>query len=289
MILSAILPLIAQLAGSHPLDQSLSNPGNFDEGPFAETRVQAPQRPEEKDRMTVCLTLVRTDPGGAIATANRWAGETSGSDRAFPGQCLGMAYTRLLRWDAAEQAFLAARDAAAPDNNVLRSRLAAMAGNAALAGGNNEAALADLAIASGDAAAAGDTVAKGEIQIDRSRALVTLGRMEEAAQALAAARRDAPLNSDGWLLSATLARRGGDLVTAQAQIETAAGLDRTNPAIGLEAGLIAALGGRDDAARKSWQSVIGLAPGTPEAEAARAYLDQLGGGGTAGGESGTGR
>jgi hypothetical protein len=49
----------------------------------------------------------------------------------------------------------------------------------------------------------------------------------------------------------------------------------TDPAIGLEAGVIAALGGRDDAARQSWQSVVRLAPDTPEAETARTYLAQL--------------
>ena len=263
MIMSVLLPLIAQASIFPGVD-----PGRFDPS------LQEPPSVEQ-DRLTVCLDQVRTDPSSAILTANMWIHESSGPDAAFPNQCLGMAYTRLLRWDAAERAFLSGRDVAVADNHVLRARLAAMAGNSALAAGRNEAALADFAIALQDAAASDDIVTGGEIQIDRSRALVALGRMEEAAQALADARRNAPQNSDAWLLSATLSRRDGDLQAAQAQIETAAGLDPLNPAIGLEAGVIAALGGRDDAARKSWQSVLGTAPGSPEAEVAQGYLDQL--------------
>ena len=107
-------------------------------------------------------------------------------------------------------------------------------------------------------------------------ALVAQGKTADAAAALAEARRDAPQNPDGWLLSATLARRSGDLGAAQAQIETAAGLDPKNPQVGLEAGVIAALAGRDDAARKSWQSVIDTSPGTPEADTANAYIAEVG-------------
>ena len=86
-----------------------------------------------------------------------------------------------------------------------------------------------------------------------------------------------PDSALAWLLSATLSRRSDDLVTAQQQIERAASLDPTDPAIGLEAGLIAALSGRDEAARASWRSVLELAPGTAAAQAAQSYLDQLGG------------
>jgi Flp pilus assembly protein TadD len=68
-----------------------------------------------------------------------------------------------------------------------------------------------------------------------------------------------------------------DLEAAQTQIETAAGLDPRDPAIGLEAGVIAALAGHDEAARKSWDAVVALAPDSPEAKSARAYLAEIGG------------
>ena len=57
----------------------------------------------------------------------------------------------------------------------------------------------------------------------------------------------------------------------------AAHLAPTDPAIGLEAGVIAMLAGRRDAAAASWRSAIAAAPTSPEAEAARGYLDEIGG------------
>ncbi|WP_336978911.1 hypothetical protein [Altererythrobacter fulvus] len=229
----------------------------------------------EQDRLTYCLDQAASDPSTAIAAASSWLDQSSGAERSFPGQCLGMAYISLLRWRAAEAAFLAARGEVPEATAGHRARLAAMAGNAAFADGRYENALVDLGLAAGDAAAASDTTLAGEIQIDRARALVALGRTDDAGTALADARRDAPQNAEGWLLSATLSRRGGDLDSAQAHIVTAAALDPRNPAIGLEAGVIAALSGRDAAARKSWQSVIETSPDSPEAQTARGYLAQL--------------
>ena len=230
----------------------------------------------EEDRLTLCLGEATSDPSNAIVTASTWLAEAhDAAERSFPQQCLGMAYTRLLRWSAAEQAFLDARNGTLEWNQTVRGRLAAMAGNSALAEGRAEDALASFTLAEQDAAKAGDKLLAGEVQVDRSRALVALDHTAEADAALANARRDAPQNSDAWLLSATLARRTGDLERAQGQIATAAGLDPTNPLIGLEAGVIAVLGGRDDAARQSWQSVIELAPDSAEAKTARGYLKQL--------------
>ena len=250
MILSALLPLVAQASAPATLEQT---------------------------KLAICLEQARADPTTAIMTASVWIGEAYAAERAFPLQCIGIAYTRLLRWDAAERSFLAGRDDALEQDFPLRAKLAAMAGNAALADERYDAALADLALAAADAAAGGETVVGGEVEIDRSRALVALGRMDEAGEALAKARSDAPQDVDTWLLSATLARRLDDLAKAQAYIETAAGLDPRNPAVGLEAGLIAVLSGDDDAARKSWQSVVDISPDSPEAETAKTYLAQLAG------------
>ena len=49
-----------------------------------------------------------------------------------------------------------------------------------------------------------------------------------------------------------------------------------DPEIGLEAGVIAILLGHEEAARKSWQSVISAAPGSGAAKTAQGYIDQLG-------------
>ena len=71
-------------------------------------------------------------------------------------------------------------------------------------------------------------------------------------------------------------RRLDRLGEAQTAIERAALLAPGNPDIGLEAGVIAVLAGREDAARQSWQSVLELAPDTPAAATAKDYLAQLG-------------
>ena len=243
--------------------------------PPVEVATAAPHSGEQS-RLTECLDQARKDPATAITTAGLWLIEAHDAGKALPHQCLGQAYVSLLRWDAAHDAFLAARDAALSSNYPVRARLGAMAGNAALAGNDLTGALADLDKALADAALAGDKPLAGSIAADKARALVGLGRNADAATTLAQARADAPQDAQVWLLSATLSRRTGDLKSAQAQIETAAGLAPTDPAVGLEAGVIAELAGNDEAARKSWSAVVALAPDAPEGKSATAYLAQIG-------------
>lgn len=219
-------------------------------------------------RQRLCLELAETGPADAQASAASWLAGTQGPDRAFAGECLGVALSRQDKWDEAMAAFLAARDATA--DKPLRARLGAMAGNAALAKGDAAGALAALDAARADAP--GDT----DIALDRARALVGLKRIGEAEAALAEAGAAAPDNAQVWLLSATLSRRSNRLTEAQARIEKAAALQPADPEIGLEAGLIAVLSGRDEAARRSWQSVLATAPDSEAAATAKGYLAQLG-------------
>ena len=229
----------------------------------------------EQARLEVCLDRARTDPATAISEASRWTAESSGAETSFPQHCLGMAYTALLRWQAAEQAFLAAREAAGPGNPVRRAQLATMAANAALAEERAEAALAALGLAATDAAAAGDDALRAIVEVDRARAMVLQGREGEAEIVLASARTLDPQAPFAWLLSATLARRLGKLDEAQGFIETAAAMSPNYPETGLEAGVIAMLQGREEAAATSWRSVIEVAPDSEEAATARSYLAQL--------------
>lgn len=226
-------------------------------------------------RLSTCITQARKDVTTAIVTADEWLKEAKGTERAYPLQCLGLAYANLMRWEAAEETFTAARDALDGTTPKWRARLGGMAANAALADQRPGAALALLDTACADARAGADDTMAGGFEIDRARALVALDRPEEAEQALNTARRDAPQSTESWLLSATLARRMGKLEDAQFFIETASAMNPVDLEIGLEAGLIAALAGRDDAARKSWQSVIKAAPDSDIAKQARAYLEQM--------------
>lgn len=235
--------------------------------------ASAPQVNAAQDRLSLCLEDI---PGGAQAAADaaeEWLASAKGTERAEAGQCLGEALAALERWDEAGEAFLVARTAADPADRSRRARLAAMAGNTALARGDAQAALLSLDLARTDASK--DLPLLADVAIDRARALVELNREAEAALALQEAREAAPTSPLAWLLSATLSRRTGKLGEAQAQIERAFDLRPIDPEIGLEAGVIAVLSGREAAARKSWESVIAAAPQSPQAQTARGYLAQL--------------
>jgi tetratricopeptide (TPR) repeat protein len=242
---------------------------------IAEVPPPAPPRTVAEDRLALCLEAARTDPATAIGEASEWAEGLGGADASYPRQCLGFAYTALLRWEAAEAAFLAARDAALPTDAFRRAQLGAMAANAALAEGRAAAALAILDVAARDALAAGDAGLRAMTEVDRARAQVLAGDEAGAEATLASARALDAQNGLAWLLSATLARRLGKLDEAQSFIETAAALDPADPETALEAGVIAMLAGREDAAAASWNSVIAVAPGSPQAATARGYLAQL--------------
>lgn len=268
MPLSLLAPLLLQVGPGGALPQApLQIPKKKAEV------VAAPQTDLLKD----CLQLAMTRPSDAIEVAKNWlASAKTMKDRAGAKQCHALALTRIEGFGEGAVLFLSAREDTPANEPGERARLAALGGNAYLAGGDAEAALGAFELAQGDAAIGADTKLRGAIAVDRARALVALGRLDEAASALAEARTAAPANHQAWLLSATLSRRQGKLGEAQQQIQKAAELFPVDPEIGLEAGVIAVLSGRDEAARKSWESVIKAAPGSEAAKTAQGYLDQLG-------------
>lgn len=226
-------------------------------------------------RLESCLHKARSDPDTARKVARDWREIADAEEAPQAGHCLGFAESRLGDFAAAQAAFTGARLAVPVDDRRYRTRLGLLAGNAALAAGEPEQALALLRDAEADAQASGDAPLIGEVALDHARALVSAGREGEAELALATARSNLPEAPLAWLLSATLSRRLGKLAEAQAQISEAARLDPFNPEIGMEAGVIAILDGREDAARKSWKSVLETAPDSASATQAQAYLAQL--------------
>lgn len=265
MNLAFLLPLFAQVGPGAALPQAPL------EIPKPKKAAEAPQ-----GRLAQCLAQIRTAPTEGLVTADAWLSEARGSARSEPGECKGLALTALGRWQEAAAVFATAHDDTPLHELALRARRGAMAGNAALAAGDTEAALAAFDSAHAEARRAKDLDLAAGIALDRARALVALGRNDEAASALAEARGALPGNAQAWLLSATLSRRQSKLAEAQTQIERAAALAPADPEIGLEAGVIAVLGGREAAARRSWQSVVATAPDSQAAKIARGYLDQLG-------------
>lgn len=244
-----------------------------DRPPRGATAPTAPAPTPPPAKLKACLDGTGASPASAIAEAQAWLAHAKGVERAQAGHCLGVAQTENGDWAAASASFTTARDTLPTGQSRYRAQLGLIGGAAALAGGDAARALTLLDTARGDAA--GTNPLLNDIAVDRSRALVALNRIAEARVALGEARAADPADAEAWLLSATLSRREGDLASAQSQIEKGATLAPRDPAIGLEAGVIAALGGNDAAARKSFESVVLLAPDSQEAKSAKAYLAQL--------------
>ena len=276
-MLTLLIPLLMQV-GPAPSETPVSPlpPEIQDRNALrnADRNTAAPRVPRvDSQLLSECLALSRSDPEAAIAFAEQRRPSATGLEAAYLDHCRGVALSATGAYEQAAEAFAAGTEAVPADQATYRARLGAMAGNAALAAGDAEGALGAFDQATADAA--GQGALAGEIALDTARALVMLGQVDEAASALAAARAATPYDVQAWLFSATLARRAGDLVTAQEQIQRAAAIDPRNRAVALEAGGIAVLSGREEAARKSWQSVVEASPDSPEAEIARGYLAQL--------------
>ncbi len=279
-LLLSLLPLLAQIG---PYTPPSVGPGP--KLPPAAERP-APRRPAPmvtalpppaSTKGAACRDALASDAVAAQEYARDGLGSVKGAELAELQACLGLASSRRDEWDVAGTAFLAARDASGTDQ-LSRARYGTMAGNAALAGKQAERAITALNQARDDAKGLDDNVLSGEIAVDRARAFVALQRLYDARIALDDALAINPASSDAWLYSATLARRMAKLPLAQQHIEKAAEINPVEPAIGLEAGVIAVLSGRDDTARKSWNSVIAAAPDSAEAAQAKGYLAQLDGG-----------
>jgi tetratricopeptide (TPR) repeat protein len=275
--MSMILPVAVMLmqVGIDPRGGQVPGiPEELRNRPPRDATASAPPTPAPPPaKLSACLASVSSGPASAIETASDWLGSASGIERAQAGHCLGVAQAESGDWQAAAASFTAARASVPAGNTTYRARLGALGGAAALAAGAPAEALALLDAARNEAGKAGALA--GEIAVDRARALVALNRPAEAALALGEARAANPGDGQAWLLSATLSRRQGDLAGAQSQIERAAALAPQDPAVGLEAGVIAALAGKEATARLSFESVIALAPESEQAAAARAYLAQL--------------
>ncbi|MBL8658056.1 MAG: hypothetical protein JNJ92_11975 [Altererythrobacter sp.] len=264
MMQAGIDPTAGQAPG---IPEELRNrpPRGADGGARASGRVQPPPA------IATCLSTAQDDPAKARAMAEEWVARTTGGQRATGRHCLGVAAGNAGDWPTASAAFLAAREDASEPH--FRARMGALAGTALLAQNKPGDALA--ALDSARVEAGGDAMLAGEIAQERAIALVALKRPSEAMAALTEARGLSPADANAWLLSATLSRRQGDLAAAQQHIERAAALEPREPAIGLEAGVIAALSGREAAARQSFESVIAAAPNSEQAATARGYLEQL--------------
>lgn len=232
-------------------------------------RIPVPDKYAAK--FQACLDQAMEAPEKGVAFAQQWRIE-GGSF--YARNCMGFAYARAERWAPAIVSFEQGADEAERGGEMAQSgRLWAQAGNAALASGDAAKARDDF-----DAALARglpDGVEKGEVHLDRARALVALDDSKGARDSLDIALVQVPQDPLAWLLSATLARRTGEMKLAQAHIARAVQLSPDDASIALEEGNIAVLTGDEDMARSAWQRAVKLVPTGPAGKAAADNLSRL--------------
>jgi tetratricopeptide (TPR) repeat protein len=235
---------------------------------LAAAQAAAPtvQHPETA-RFAQCAALARSNPDAAVEEANRWRDGGGG-----PGarQCLGMAYTTLERWQPAAVAFEQAAREADTRQDPRRGDLWGQAGNAWLAA--DDAAQARAAFDAALATTALTSAMRGEIHLDRARALVALGDAAGARADLDKGLELVPADPFGWYLSAALAMRQEQLARAQQDIAKAIQLAPGDPDILLLAGNIAAASGEPEAAHTFYNRAISAAPRSEAARNAQAAL-----------------
>ena len=233
----------------------------------AQTAAPAAAAQPHEARYQACIALVGSDVERAIEAANAWRVEGGGI---FARQCLGLAYVALERWAPAATVYeQAARDAEAAQD-PRRADFWVQSGNAWLA-----AAEPTRAVQAFDAALATPHLTdalRGEVHLDRARALVALANPAGARIDLDRALQLVPADPFAWYLSAALARRENDLARAGTDIARALELAPDNPDIGLLAGTVAGLAGDMEEAERLYRRV---AEGAPNSEAGRAARESL--------------
>ena len=207
------------------------------------------------DRFARCAALTQSDPAAARAEAGRW--RISGG-RYFARQCAGLAFATEKNWPAAAAEFEEAAREAQVAKDTRAANYWAQAGNAWLASG--QPAKARVALDSALTAGSLTGLPLGEAQLDHARALVAAGELDAARSDLDLALTTAADDPLAWLLSATLARRMGNMPRAKLDIAQALKRSADDASVQLEAGNIAAMAGDEAAAREAWGTAARLAP-----------------------------
>jgi tetratricopeptide (TPR) repeat protein len=218
-------------------------------------------------RYRACVVRVRENPEQAIQAASAWRVDGGGL---YARLCLGLAYVALERWSPAATVYEQAAAEAERAGDIRRADFLVQAGNAWIA-----AAEPTRAVLAFDAALATTHLTdelRGEVHLDRARAMVALNNPAAARQDIDRAIALVPGDAMAWYLSAELARRENNLARAETDIQRALTQAGDNPDIVLLAGTIA--GQRGDLARAE-TLYRRVAEGAPNTDAGRAALASL--------------
>lgn len=238
---------------------------------LAQASAALPASPAtEQARFRQCVERVRVAPEAAIEAANAWRAE---GGRLEARQCLGLAYVALGRWHSAATVYEQAAREAETAQDPRRADFWVQAGNAWLAAEEGTKAIQAL-----DAALAAPQLSdelRGEVHLDRARALVALDNPAGARTDLDRALQLVPSDPFAWYLSAGLARRQNDLARANADLARARELAPNDPDILLLAGTLAGLGGNGAEAERLYRQVAAVAPDSEAGRAAAAALGTM--------------
>ncbi len=221
----------------------------------------------EEGRAAQCQQAVQANPQFGLAEANRW--RTLGGGL-YASQCLALAYVALEQWTLAAATFEQAAQAADRISDAQGADLWVQGGNARLAGGDPAGALTmfDTALRSRHLT----PELRGEVHLDRARALVAQDQLPQARMAVDQAVELVPRDPMVWYLSAALARRQNEAARARTDIARARELARDNPEILLLAGTIAGEAGDMAEAERLYRMVADRAPNSTAGVAARESL-----------------
>jgi len=222
------------------------------------------------ERYRACADLVRANPERATEAASAWRVEGGGI---YARQCLGLAYVALERWGPAATVYEQAAADAAASNDPRRADFLVQAGNAWVAAA--EPTRAVLAFDSALGTSNLTDALRGEVHLDRARAMVALNNQAAARQDIDRAIALVAADPMAWYLSAELARRENNLERASTDIQRALGLAADNPDIALLAGTIAGQRGDMVRAEALYRRVATEAPSTDAGRAASASLATL--------------
>jgi tetratricopeptide (TPR) repeat protein len=214
-----------------------------------------------------CAALVKTDPAKAETEADAWRVAGGGMPARM---CLDLAFVAQEKFGPAAISFEQAAREADIQGDPRAATLWVQAGNAALADGDAGKARGFL-----DRALTKTTLSapqRGEAYLDRARAQVAVGYLDQARADLDQALKLVPQDAMAWLLSATLARRMEDGARATKDIAEAARLAPGEAAVLYEQGNIAALTGKPDDAKTAWEKAAKADAESPAGRAAAMAL-----------------
>lgn len=229
--------------------------------------------PSDPSRYAACIEIAPKDPARAMQLAYAWRIEGGG---VASRHCLAVAQMHARHYEAALKSYEAAGQASEDARDGQAAALWRQAGEAAMLAERPADAVRFLTRAL--AKPGGQELsprAEADLLTARAEAQVAAGKSDAAMADLNRATALSPEFFTPWLLKSTLARRGGDVATAEAALLNAAKLAPESADVELEAGNIAAAKGDLVLARQAWEAAAADAPDTPAGQAAAAALGRM--------------